>query len=129
MPKTGIICITNTLQCIPKSSAFPKTTTKDYLQQAIRNILVFIQEPLNTIPFLSYGDATKHFINQIENILQINTTQPRLPAFPLSPILPAIPIPTPLLPTITRPDTPAPRLVPVVKYPMVQPYQPVPTVT
>ena len=33
IPATDIVRITGTLQYIPKASAFPKTTTKDYLQQ------------------------------------------------------------------------------------------------
>ena len=35
MLATGIVRIADTLQYIPKEFAFPKTTTGDYLQQAI----------------------------------------------------------------------------------------------
>ena len=101
--------------------------TKDYLQQAISKILVIIQYPLNTLQFLSYGDATNNMINHIYNILQINTTQPCLPDLPLSLILPTVPILNPLLPPIARPSTPYTRVVPVLKPPMVQPYKPAPT--
>ena len=39
MPATCIVIIIDTLQYIPKAFAFPKTTTKDYLQQAIGEII------------------------------------------------------------------------------------------
>ena len=39
MPATGIIWITDTLQYIPKAIVPPKTTTEDYLQQAIGDII------------------------------------------------------------------------------------------
>ena len=35
MPATIIVLITDTLQYIPKTFVSPKTTTEDYLQQAI----------------------------------------------------------------------------------------------
>ena len=65
MPTTGIVRVTDTLQYIPKAFAFPKTTTEDYLQQSIRDILVIPKDPHKTLPCLSYGDATKNAINQI----------------------------------------------------------------
>ena len=39
MPATVIIRITDTLQYIPKAFAFTKTTTEEYLQQAIGYII------------------------------------------------------------------------------------------
>ena len=49
---------------------FSKTINEDDLQQAIGEILAIIQDPMKTLPFLSYGDATKNLINQIAYILQ-----------------------------------------------------------
>ena len=44
MPATGIVQITDILQYIPKAFAFPKTTTEDYLQQAIGKIIAIIKK-------------------------------------------------------------------------------------
>ena len=59
MPATGIVIITDTLQYIPKEFAFPKTTTEDYLQQAIGDVISIMKYPSKTLLFLSYGNATK----------------------------------------------------------------------
>ena len=56
---TGIVRITYTLKYIPKAFVFLKTTTEDYLQQAIGDIIAIIKDPPKTLPFLSYGDARK----------------------------------------------------------------------
>ena len=45
----------------------------------------------------------------------------------MPPTLPEVPIPDKLSPSITRPDTPEPRVVPVVQPPRVKPSQPAPT--
>ena len=63
-------------------------------------------------------------INHIAHILQRITTHPHLPILPLPPILPVVPILTPLSPSITCPDTPSLRLVPVVQPQRVKPYEP-----
>ena len=60
MPTTGIVRITDTLQYIPKTFTFPKTTTEDYLQQAIGDIIATMKNPPKTLLFLLYGDATKN---------------------------------------------------------------------
>ena len=39
MPTTGVVRITDTLQYIPKAFSFPKTTTEDYLQHDIGDII------------------------------------------------------------------------------------------
>ena len=70
IPATGIVQITDTLQYIPKAFSFSKTTTEDYLQHAIGDTLAIMKYPLKTLPFLSYGDATKNAINQIAHNLQ-----------------------------------------------------------
>ena len=54
IPATGIVRITDTLQYIPKAFVFPKTTTEDYLQQAIGDIIAIMKNPPKTLPFLSY---------------------------------------------------------------------------
>ena len=38
----------------------PKTTTEDYFQQAIGDIIAMMENPPTTFPFLSYGDAKKN---------------------------------------------------------------------
>ena len=43
----------------PKGTPPKKTTTYDYLQQAIGDIIEFIKNPPKTLPFWSYGDAKK----------------------------------------------------------------------
>ena len=65
---TGTVIITDTLQYTPKTFAFPKTTTEYYLRQAIGDIIAIMKKPPKKIPFLSYGDATKNLINQIDHI-------------------------------------------------------------
>ena len=88
MPATGTLRITDTLQYIPKSFAFPKTTTEDYLQQFIGDIIAIMKGPSKKILFFSYGDATKNAINQIDHIFHRSTSQPRLQILPLPPMLP-----------------------------------------
>ena len=68
MSATGIVRITDTLQYIPKAFVFPKTTTEDYLQQAIGDTIAIVEDPPKKPPFLSYDDATKNVINNISNI-------------------------------------------------------------
>ena len=70
MPATGIIRITHTLQYIPKAFAFPKTTTENYLHQAIGDIISIMKDTMKILPLLSYGDATTKSINNISKILQ-----------------------------------------------------------
>ena len=50
IPSTGIVIITDTLQYIPKAFALPKTTTEDYLQQAIGDIISIMKNPPKTLP-------------------------------------------------------------------------------
>ena len=115
IPTTGILHITDTLQYIPKALAFLKRTTKDYLLQAIGDIQAIIKYPPKTLPFLSYGDATKKSINHIAHILQRSIAQPRSPILPLPSMLPQshTPYPSPVI--ITHTDAPAPRVEPVVQ--------------
>ena len=87
MPLTGIVRITNTLQYIPNTFAFQKTTTEYYLQQAIGYIIVNIKEPPKTRTFLSYRYAKKA-MNHNAHILQIITAQSCLQILPLPPMLP-----------------------------------------
>ena len=68
-PRTHIIRITDPLQYILKAFALPKTTTEDYLQQAIGDIISIIQDPPKTLHFLSYVEATKNAINQTSHNL------------------------------------------------------------
>ena len=51
MTVTGIVRITDTLQYITKTFALPKTTTEDYLQQAIGDIITIMKDPPKTLPF------------------------------------------------------------------------------
>ena len=46
MTANGIVIIKYTLQYTPKVFASPKTTTGDYLQQAIEYIIARMKEPL-----------------------------------------------------------------------------------
>ena len=62
MPANGIIIITDTLQYILKAFDSPKTTTEDYLQQAIGGIIEIMNDPPKTPPFLYYGDEKKRSI-------------------------------------------------------------------
>ena len=116
MPVTGIVRITGTLQYIPKAFASPKTTTEDYLQQAIGEIIAMMKEPLKTLTLLSYGYATKNAINNIGHILHRSTSQPRLQILPLSPLttqtqsenlqlenIPSIPVPDPRAEPFSQP--------------------------
>ena len=64
---TGIVRITDTLQYTLKAFSSPKTTTEDYLQQEIGDIIAVMKDPLKIIPFFPYGDATQNAINQISH--------------------------------------------------------------
>ena len=59
IPTTGIVHITDTLQYILKTFAFPKTKTEDDIQQAIGDIIEIMHDPPNTLPFSSNGYAQK----------------------------------------------------------------------
>ena len=50
MPTTGIVRVTDTLKYTPKAFALTKTTTEYYLQKAIRDIILIIKDPPNTLP-------------------------------------------------------------------------------
>jgi hypothetical protein len=119
MPTTGSIRYTDTLQFIPATFKFPETTTEDYLRQSVGDILALLQDPPKTLPFLSYGDATKNAVTKIAQLLQRSVPQPRLP------------IP-PLVPLVTQPASALPRVPPVlpspVDSPRVQTNVPVPRV-
>ena len=78
MPATGIVRITDTLQCIPKAFAFPKTTTEDYLQKSIGDIIAIMIDPKRHFLFFPML-MQKNAINYISQILQISTAQTRIP--------------------------------------------------
>ena len=82
-----------------------------------------MKEPPNTLPFLSYGDATKNVINQISHILQKSISQPRLQILPLPPLLPQTQIGNIQLQNITSIPVPTLRVGPVSKPPRVKTYQ------
>ena len=70
MTTTGILRITDTLQYIPKAFFYPKTTTEDYLQQAIGYIIVIIKYPPKTIRFYQSDFphlAQKHISTTLTN--------------------------------------------------------------
>ena len=120
IPTTIIVRITDTLQYIPKELASPNTTTEDYFQQAIGYILSIIQEPLKTLPLLSYGYATKNIINHIVHILQLSTAHPRLKMLPLPPMLLQSHTQDTSPDIITHPDAPYMRVEQVVQPPRVK---------
>ena len=127
MPATGIVRITYTLQYIPKAFSFPKTTTEDYLQQEIGDIIAIMKDTPKTLPLFSYGDARKNAINQISHILQRNTSHPRLQVLPSPPMLPQTQSENPHFQNIPSIPVPAPRVEPVLQPPMVQTHQSEPT--
>ena len=127
MPPTVIIWITDTLQYIPRSFYLPKTTTEDYLQQAIGDIIEIMKDPSKTLPFLSYGGATKNAINQIFHIWQRSTSQTRLQIFPLPPMLPKSQNENIQHQKIIITPAPAPRVEPVSQRPRVQTQDSAPT--
>ena len=119
---TVIVRITGTLRYIPKAFAFPKTTTEDYLQQAIGDIIEITKYPLKTLPFFSYGDA-KIMINHIAHILQRSTSQTRLQILPLPPMLPQTKSENLQLQNIPSILVPAPRVEPFYQYLRVKTHQ------
>ena len=88
MTATGIVRITDKLKYTPKASASPKTTTEDYLQQEIGYIIEIMKDNLKTLPFLSYGDATKNSINHIAHSLQRSAAHPCIQMLPLPLMIP-----------------------------------------
>ena len=86
-----------------------------------------MKDPQKTLPFLSYGDATKNAINYISHILQRSTTQPRSQILPLPPMLPQTQSENLQLKNIPRITVPALRVEPVSQPPRVQTHQSTPT--
>ena len=119
MPATGIVRITDTLQYIPNAFALPKTLIEVNLQQSIGYIVSIIKDPPKTLPFLSYGDATKNVINKISRILQRSTARPCLQILPFPPILPQSQNKNIVPPKITSNPAPAPRVEPSAQPPRV----------
>ena len=119
MPATGIVRIKYTLQYIPKTYDFPKTTTEDYLQQEIGDIISIMKYPSNTLTFLFYGYETKKSINHIAHILQRSTSQPRLQIIPLHPMLPQSQAKNIQHQNVIRTPAPAPRVEQVLQPPRV----------
>ena len=120
MPATGIVIITYTLQYIPKAFSFPQEPTEDFLQHAIGDIIAIMKDTPKTLPFLSYGDATKNAINNIFHILQRSTYQPRLQILSLPPMLPQSQSENPQLQNISSITVPAQRMEPILQPPRVQ---------
>ena len=120
MPVTGIVRFTETLQYISKAFAFTKTTTEEYLQQAIGDIIVIMKYSLKKLHFLSYADATENAINKIVHIFQRSTYQPRSQILPLPPMLPQTQSENLQLQNIPSIPVPAPRVEPVSQPPRVQ---------
>ena len=85
-----------------------------------------MKNPLNTLPFLSYGDAKKNAINQISHIFHRSTYQPHLQILPLPILLPQTQNKNLQLQNIPIIPVPDPRLEPVLKPPRVQLIQPAP---
>ena len=127
MPVTCILRIKDTLQYIPKAFAFPKTTTEDYLQQAIGDIIAIMKNPPKTHPILLYGYATNIVINHISYILRMITSQPGLQILPLQPLLPKTQSENIQLQNIPSIPVLDPRLEPVSQPPRVQLLQTAPT--
>ena len=125
MPATGIVRITDTLQYIPNNFAFPTTTTKYYLHQAIGEIITIMKYPPKTLPLLSYGDA-KQIINHIVHILH-TTSQPRLQILPLPPLLPQTQSENLQVQNIPSMPVPALMMEPFLQTPRVQIIQSAPT--
>ena len=87
MTATGIVRINDTLQYTPREFSLSKTTTEEYLQQDIGDIIAIEKNPPKTIPLLSYGNATENMINQIAQILHISASKPRFKILPLPSLL------------------------------------------
>ena len=127
--ETSIVRITYTLQYIPKAFTVTKTTTEDYLQQAIGDIISIMKKKLKTLPFLSYGDATKYAIHKIAYILQRITYQPHIQILLLPPMLPQSQNENLQPPKITIIPAPYPRVELVLQPPRVQAQDSEPTST
>ena len=129
MPATGIVRITDTFQYIPKEFAFPKTTTEDYLHQAIGYIIAIMKDPPKKTPLLSYGDATKNAINQIAHILHKSTSKLCFTNLPLPPQLPQTQSENIQLQNIPSIPVLTPKVEPVLQPPGIQTFQlaPIPT--
>ena len=82
----------------------------------------------NTLPFLSYSDATKHEINQISHILKRSTSQPCLQILLLPPMLSQTKSENIQLQNIPSIPVPAPRVEPFFQPPRGQThqYEPIP---
>ena len=76
---------TDTVDFFPKEIPFPKTKTEDYLIQATPDILVLLQEPPKSLPYLQYGDTTKNALIKLSANLNQAGTQPSLKTLPEEP--------------------------------------------
>ena len=83
VPTTGSVRITDTVKFFPHDEPFPQITTKDQFLQALHDILFFLKNKKQDLPFLAFGDPTKNAIETLTTLLHRNL-QPQLP----NPVLP-----------------------------------------
>ena len=76
MPATGSVRYTDTLKFIPATFKSLKTTAEDYLRQSVVDMIASLQDPPKTLPFLTYGDATKTSVTKIAHLLKRSVPQP-----------------------------------------------------
>jgi hypothetical protein len=69
LPSTAREPDVDTLQFFPKTIPFPDISSKDYLKQAVSDILTILQNPPSNLPYLAYGDATNNVIVHIATLL------------------------------------------------------------
>ena len=84
-PSTGKWRDTDAVDLFPKEIPFPKTNTEDYLIQATSEILVLLQEPPKSLPYLQCDDTTKNALIKLSKILNQSETQPIFKTIPEEP--------------------------------------------
>ena len=79
VPITSSTRIADTISYFPHTIPIPKTTTDDYLKQAIADIITILGKPRQTLPCLQFGDETRNAIQKIAEVLgRANNPLPRV---------------------------------------------------
>ena len=111
----------------PQVICLPKNNHRRLYPTIIRYIIAILKDPPKTLPFFSYGNATKNAINHITHILKRSAARPGIQMSLLPQMLPQSQNENLQPPEITSISPPDPRVEPVSKSPRVKTQESAPT--
>ena len=105
--KSGVRDV-DTVTFFPKRIPCPKTTTEDYLNQSVGDILALLKQPKSQLPFLQYGSMTQNTVQTIAKLLHLAVLIPKQnplvdTRLTINPPSTVSPVPTLLLPPVAEP--------------------------